>query len=87
MATDKGSTMSLRVTDKRARLLREVMQLADENTKAGAIDTALAHYIEDHRQKSKLVTNLDPEIADALSTKQLPVKLEYEYQVGKDIDD
>jgi hypothetical protein len=79
--------MSLRVTDKRARLLREVMQLADENTKAGAIDTALAHYIEDHRQKSKIVTDLDPEIADALSTNQLPIELEYEYQVGKGGDE
>lgn len=79
--------MSLRITDKRARLLREMMQLSGENTKAGAIDTVLAHYIEDHRQKSKSVTDLASEIADALSTKQLPVKLEYQYQVGKDIED
>ena len=58
------------------------MQLTNENTKAGAIVTALAHYIEDHRQKSNLVTDLDPEIVEELSTRQLPMDLEYEYSVG-----
>ena len=50
---------------------------------AGAIDTALAHYIEDHRQKSNIVQDLDPEIVEALSTNRLPMSLEYAYSGGK----
>ena len=44
------------------------MEKTGENTKAGAIDTALAHYLKDYRQKEQVIADLDPEIADALST-------------------
>lgn len=70
------------MTDARSRLIREVMQFTGENTKAGAIDEALGHYIEDHRQKSNIVQRLDPQIVEALSTNQLPMELEYQYSVG-----
>lgn len=82
MSAHKGS-MSIRMTDKRARLIREVMQLTGEKTKAGAIDLALAHYIEDHRQKSKVVQNLDMEVIEALSRNQMPMELEQEFSVGR----
>lgn len=76
--------MSLRMTEKRSRLIREVMELAEENTKAGGIDTALAHYIEDHRQKSEIVADLDAEVVEQLSTNQLPMYKECEFRVGPD---
>lgn len=42
------------MTDKRSPLLGEAIQFVDKNTKEEAIATALAHYIEGHRQKSQI---------------------------------
>lgn len=83
MATNK-TNMSLRVDEGRAEAIREVMQLAGENTKAGAIDTALHHYIRDYRNKKRIVEDLEPEIAEKLSTNELPIEKTVETFVGVD---
>ena len=81
MASNK-TTMSLRVDEGRAEAIRQVMQLAGENTKAGAIDTALHHYIRDHRNKKRIVEDLDPDTAEKLSTPELPIEVEISTAVG-----
>lgn len=83
MATNKGN-MNLRMTDGRAEVLREAMQLTGENTKAGAIDVALKHYVRDYRNKETLVDELDPDVVEKLSTPELPLRKEIEISVGPD---
>ena len=83
MAPNK-TTMSLRVDEGRAEAIREVMQLANENTKAGAIDTALHHYARDYRNKERIVEDLEPEIAEKLSTPELPIVKTVDTSVGID---
>lgn len=78
------STMSLRVDEGRAEAIRQVMQLSGENTKAGAIDAALHHFVRDYRNKETLVDELDPDLAEKLSTPELPVEVEIETSVGLD---
>ena len=74
--------MSLRVDEGRAEAIRQVIQLTDENTKASATDTALHHYIRDYRNKNRVVEELDPDIADELSTPELPIEIEIATNVG-----
>ena len=81
MASNK-STMSLRVDEGRAEAIRKVMQLTGENTKAGAIDAALHHYIRDHRNKEAIIDDLDPSVVKKLSTSELPMTMEIETAVG-----
>ena len=76
--------MSLRVDEGRAEAIRQVMELTNENTKAGAIDTALHHYIRDYRNKNRVVEKLDSDIADELSTPELPIEVEIATSVGLD---
>lgn len=74
--------MSLRVDESRAEAIRQVMQLSGENTKAGAIDKALHHFVRDYRNKKSLIDELDPEIAEKLSTPELPIQISIETSVG-----
>lgn len=74
--------MSLRMTEGREEVIRVVMQLTGENTKAGAIDKALHHYARDYRNKEALVDELDYEVVEDLSTPELPMWKEIETGVG-----
>jgi len=67
--------MRLRDTDERTRRLRQVMELMDEQTKSAAIDKALIHYLEDHRNKQKLLTELPADQLEHLSTAAMPIDI------------
>jgi uncharacterized protein YigA (DUF484 family) len=61
-------------TKGRDETLRMLMQATDENTKTKAIFLAVEHYINDKRQKERLASQLDRDMAERLSTKQLPIE-------------
>ena len=65
--------MRLQMNDEREKRFRKVMEKTDENTKAGAIDAAMIHYLNDLRNKRQLIDELPPEHADALSTGPMPI--------------
>jgi len=58
----------------RDELVNRIQEISGENTKAGAIDRALAHYVQDYRQKQRLVTELDRDTAERLSTSEMPIE-------------
>jgi hypothetical protein len=74
--------MRIRMTDERERRLKRAMDATGENTKAGAIDTALKHYLADRRNKKKVADELASEHVEVLSTPYLPI--ERETNVGKE---
>jgi hypothetical protein len=59
--------------DRRERLLKRAMEAMDENTKAGAIDRALQHYLGDLEAKREVAHQLSREQIDTLSTPQLKI--------------
>jgi len=61
------------MTDQRERRMRRLMKATGENTKSGAIDQAMKHYLIDLENKTQLVDELPPEHADALSTGPMPI--------------
>jgi hypothetical protein len=63
-------------TDTKGRedTIRQLMQATGENTKVGALFVAAEHYLNDKRQKERLVSQLDRDMAERLSTKQLPIE-------------
>jgi hypothetical protein len=65
--------MRIRMNDKRERRMRRLMEATGENTKSGAIDIAMKHYLIDLENKRDLVNELPPEHADALSTGPMPI--------------
>jgi len=68
--------MRLQMNPERKRRFRRVMEATGENTKAGAIDVAMKHYLRDLQQKRQLVDSLEPETAEALSTGSMPINVE-----------
>jgi hypothetical protein len=66
--------MRIRMTDTRERRLDRAMDAMGENTKAGAIDRALKHYLADKRNKEQVADELPGEIVQELSTPQLPIE-------------
>jgi hypothetical protein len=64
------------MTDKRERRMRRLMEATGENTKSGAIDQAMKHYLIDLENKRDLIEELPPEHADALSTGPMPVTVD-----------
>jgi hypothetical protein len=68
--------MCIRMTEEREKRLQRAMDAMDENTKAGAIDTALKHYLADLRNKSEVADEIPVEIVDSLSTPQIPIERE-----------
>ena len=70
----------------RDETLRMLMQATGENTKTGAIFAAASHYLEDKRNKEALIADLatDPELVEALSTSELPLRVEVETHVGRE---
>lgn len=73
--------MRIRMDEEREDRIRRVMQATGENTKSGAIDIALKHYLADRRSKEKVAPELPDELAEQLSTPYLPI--ERETRVGK----
>jgi predicted DNA-binding protein len=64
------------MTDERENRLRRLMEATGENTKAGAIDIAVKHYLTDLEQKRQLVDEISPELAEELSTGSMPIQVE-----------
>jgi hypothetical protein len=61
-------------TKGREETIRLLMQATGESTKTGALFVAAEHYLQDRRQKQRLVSDLDRDMAERLSTKQLPIE-------------
>ncbi|MFB6256300.1 MAG: hypothetical protein ABEH58_06170 [Haloplanus sp.] len=76
--------MRIRMTDERERRLRELMDATGENTKAGALDVAVKHYLADLRNKREVADQLDGEAVEALSTPFLPLERTRETSVGRE---
>jgi hypothetical protein len=68
--------MRIRMTEQRERRLKRAMEAMGENTKAGAIDRALKHYLADKRNQEQVADELPGEIVQELSTPQLPIERE-----------
>lgn len=74
--------MHIKDTPERDNRMRRLLEATGENTKAGAVDVAIQHYLADLRNKQRVAEQLDAEIVDELSTPWLPI--ERETQVGRD---
>jgi len=68
--------MRIRMTDERKDRLRRLMEATGESTKAGALDAAAAHYLNDLENKRQVADELDTGTAAALSTPWLPIERE-----------
>ena len=79
------SQMTLELPDDRQARLRRVMEATGENTKAGAIDVAMQHYLTDLEKKRRVADGLDTKTLEALSTPWIP--LQRETSVGRAADD
>ena len=73
-------------TKGRDETLRLLMQATGEKTKTGALFVAAEHYIADKRNKEDVVDQLDPEIVETLSTRELPMEIVIKTQVGTQTD-
>lgn len=58
------------------------MEATGENTKSGAIDKAVIHYLEDIKNKGEVVDELSADHVEALSTAALPLERDVEHTVG-----
>lgn len=77
--------MRLRMdVDGRENRIRRLMKATGENTKAGAIDAAMKHYLNDLENKRQVADDLDTETAEALHTPWLPIERETSVGVGAD---
>ncbi len=75
-------------TNGRDETLRMLMQATGEKTKTGALFAAAEHYLEDKRNKERVIEELvdQPELVESLSTSELPMNLSVETQVGENED-
>jgi hypothetical protein len=71
-----GQAMNLHLPDDRADRLRRVMDATGENTKAGAIDVALSHYLADLENKQHVADELPAQAVDKLSTPWMRIERE-----------
>ncbi len=71
-------------TNGRDETLRMLMQATGEKTKTGALFAAAEHYLEDKQNKERVISQLDPETAEALSTSELPIRVRVETHVGNE---
>jgi len=62
--------------------MRRLLQETGENTKAGAVDVAIQHYLADISNKRKVAPRLQNELVEELSTPWIPI--ERETKVGRD---
>ncbi|MFD1634637.1 hypothetical protein ACOZ4L_02765 [Haloplanus ruber] len=70
------------MTDQREDRLRRLMEATGESTKAGAIDAAIKHYLNDLENKRRVAEELPTDALEELHTPWLP--LERETSVGRD---
>jgi len=68
--------MRIRMTNDREKRLKRAMREMHENTKSGAIDRALKHYLADKRAKEAIADELATEHVEELSTPWLPIERE-----------
>lgn len=73
--------MRIRMDDEREDRLRRLMNATGENTKAGAIDVAMKHYLSDLQNKKGVADDLPTEVIKELHTPYIP--LERETTVGR----
>lgn len=74
--------MRLRMTDEREDRFRRMMQASGENTKAGAIDVAMKHYLTDLSNKQRVIDHMDPQLAEELHTPYIPLEVTVDRNVG-----
>jgi len=65
--------MRIRMNEDRERWIEQVKELAEEQTKSGAIDIALQHYIADVRNKQQVADELPTDVLEELHTPFLPM--------------
>ena len=63
--------------------MRRLLEETGENTKAGAVDVAIQHYLADLKAKQKVAPQLQDELVEELSTPWIPI--ERETKVGRDV--
>lgn len=78
----QNQRMRIRMDEEREDRLRRLMQATGESTKAGAIDTAIKHYLTDLQNKRRVAESLSTESLEELHTPYLP--LERETNVGRE---
>lgn len=66
--------MRIRMSEEREDRLRRLMQATDENTKAGALDIAVKHYLSDLQNKELVADQLTSEQLEALHTPYIPLE-------------
>ncbi|WP_257627816.1 hypothetical protein [Haloplanus salinarum] len=76
--------MRIRMDDEREDRLRRLMEKTGESTKAGAIDAAIKHYLNDLENKRRVADELPTEFIEELHTPWMP--LERETNVGQTED-
>lgn len=74
--------MRIRATDERRELWEELKQATGESTKAGALDVAAAHYVDDLRNKRRVADEIEPRLLEKLSTEAMSITVEK--SVGSD---
>lgn len=74
--------MRIRMTDEREDRLRRLMEATGESTKAGAIDLAIKHYLNDLQNKRRVAEELPTSALEELHTPFLP--LDRETNVGRE---
>jgi hypothetical protein len=73
-------------TKGREETIQMLMDATGENTKSKALMAAAEHYLEDKRNKERVIDDLvtNPELVDELSTSELPLALDVSTRVGND---
>lgn len=74
--------LSIKKTDQRLRLWRQLQEETGEGTVAGAIDVAARHYLRDLELKQQHVEEMPDDLVDALSTPFLPLQRDVQHTVG-----
>lgn len=68
--------MRIRMNDDREQLHKRLQDATGENTKAGAIDAAAKHFLNDLSNKERIAGEFNNDQAEALSTPWLPIDRE-----------
>lgn len=74
--------MRIRMDEEREDRLRRLLEATGENTKSGAIDVAIKHYLSDLQNKKRVADDLPTDVLEELHTPYIP--LERETSVGID---
>jgi len=71
-------------TKGREETIQMLMNATGENTKSKALMAAAEHYLEDKRNKERVIDELvtNPDLVEKLSTSELPMELDVSTRVG-----